>query len=59
MAGSCHTSIDLLPQCLMANRLQFPKYDQLITKLLNGERLPSEYGLVEQYASIWCCLDQY
>ena len=43
----------------MANRLQFPKYDQLITKLLNGERLPSEYGLVEQYALIWCCLYQY
>ena len=36
----------------MANRLQFPRYDQLITRLLNGERLPSEYGL-DQYAAIW------
>jgi FKBP12-rapamycin complex-associated protein len=56
MHGSDPTFIYPLLQCLLANRLQFPKYDQLITKLLNGERLPSEYGVIEQYASIRRCL---
>lgn len=31
----------------MRNRIQHPKYENLITKLLNGERLPQETGVLE------------
>jgi hypothetical protein len=34
-------------QCLLRNRIPHPKYENLISKLLNGERLPQETGILE------------
>ena len=34
-------------QCLLRNRIHHPRYENLITKLLNGERLPQESGIHE------------
>ena len=34
-------------QCLLRNRIPHPKYENLISKLLNGERLPQEAGVLE------------
>lgn len=39
-------------QCLLRNRIPHAKYENLISKLLNGERLPQESGVLElMYAS--------
>lgn len=35
----------------MENRIVHPAYDQLITKLLNRERLPPDLGPVERFAN--------
>lgn len=34
-------------QCLLRNRIHHPRYENLIGKLLNGERLPQEFGIHE------------
>lgn len=34
-------------QCLLRNRISHPKYENLISKLLNGEHLPQETGVLE------------
>jgi len=34
-------------KCLLRNRIPHPKYETLISKLLNGERLPQEAGVLE------------
>ncbi|GBE86637.1 Serine/threonine-protein kinase tor2 [Sparassis crispa] len=39
--------IPTVNKCLNRNRLTHPKYESLITKLLNGERLPQEAGASE------------
>lgn len=41
--------IPMVKKCLLANRVHWPKYEQLIAKLLNGERLPIEHG----HAQTW------
>jgi len=38
---------DLSRKCLLRNRIPHPKYETLISKLLNGERLPQEAGVLE------------
>ncbi|KAG6841465.1 hypothetical protein C0991_010890 [Blastosporella zonata] len=47
-------AVDLLPhqtliirQSILRNRLTHPKYENLISKLLNGERLPQEAGVLD------------
>jgi FKBP12-rapamycin complex-associated protein len=43
-------------QCLIRNRIPHPKYESLISKLLNGERLPQETGVLELlYVPEYCC----
>ncbi|OSX64010.1 hypothetical protein POSPLADRAFT_1065405 [Postia placenta MAD-698-R-SB12] len=34
-------------KCLVRNRVSHPRYENLVSKLLNGERLPQEAGLAE------------
>lgn len=34
-------------QCLLRNRIVHPKYESFIAKLLNGERLPQDTGVLE------------
>jgi FKBP12-rapamycin complex-associated protein len=34
-------------QCLMRGKIPHPKYENLISKLLNGERLPQDAGVLE------------
>jgi FKBP12-rapamycin complex-associated protein len=34
-------------QSLLRSRIPHPKYENLISKLLNGERLPQEAGVLE------------
>jgi len=34
-------------QCLMRSKIPHPKYENLIYKLLNGERLPQDAGALE------------
>lgn len=34
-------------QCLMRGKIPHPKYENLIYKLLNGERLPQDAGILE------------
>ncbi|PSR71034.1 hypothetical protein PHLCEN_2v13082 [Hermanssonia centrifuga] len=38
-------------KCLLRNRIPHPKYENLISKLLNGERLPQEPGASDLYSS--------
>ena len=38
---------DSYRKCLLRNRIPHPKYETLISKLLNGERLPQEAGVLE------------
>ena len=38
---------DMCFQCLLRNRIPHPKYENLISKLLNGERLPQEASVLE------------
>ncbi|KAF9240696.1 phosphatidylinositol 3-kinase [Melanogaster broomeanus] len=37
--------VPMINKCLLRNRIHHPRYENLITKLLNGERLPQESGL--------------
>ncbi|KAK7686283.1 hypothetical protein QCA50_010507 [Cerrena zonata] len=39
--------IPMIQKCLVRNRINHPRYDSLIGKLLNGERLPQEAGAPE------------
>ena len=43
---TCYAHL-VLAQCLLRNRIPHPKYESLISKLLNGERLPQETGALE------------
>ncbi|WVQ81658.1 hypothetical protein IAT38_003783 [Cryptococcus sp. DSM 104549] len=43
--------IPMVNKALVENRIVHPGYDQLITKLLNRERLPPDLGPVERYAN--------
>jgi len=38
------TGLLMARQCLLRNRIPHPRYENLISKLLNGERLPQEPG---------------
>ncbi|KAF8966334.1 atypical/PIKK/FRAP protein kinase [Flammula alnicola] len=40
--------VPTINKCLLRNRIPHPKYESLISKLLNGERLPQEAG-------VWNC----
>ncbi|KAF9223956.1 phosphatidylinositol 3-kinase [Gyrodon lividus] len=37
--------VPMINKCLLRNRIHHPRYENLITKLLNGERLPQESGI--------------
>lgn len=37
----------ILVQCLVRKGVSHPRYENLITKLLNGERLPQDTGVLE------------
>ncbi|PCH36202.1 atypical/PIKK/FRAP protein kinase [Wolfiporia cocos MD-104 SS10] len=39
--------VPIVNKCLMRNRVSHPKYENLITKLLNGERLPHELNTID------------
>ncbi|KDR80665.1 hypothetical protein GALMADRAFT_222261 [Galerina marginata CBS 339.88] len=39
--------VPTINKCLLRNRIPHPKYENLISKLLNGERLPQEAGVLE------------
>ncbi|KIK08874.1 hypothetical protein K443DRAFT_655406 [Laccaria amethystina LaAM-08-1] len=39
--------VPTINKCLLRNRIPHPKYENLISKLLNGERLPQETGVLE------------
>ncbi|KIM44660.1 hypothetical protein M413DRAFT_25110 [Hebeloma cylindrosporum] len=39
--------VPTINKCLLRNRIPHPKYETLISKLLNGERLPQEAGVLE------------
>ncbi|KAF9525319.1 phosphatidylinositol 3-kinase [Crepidotus variabilis] len=39
--------VPTINKCLLRNRVPHPKYENLISKLLNGERLPQEAGVLE------------
>ncbi|KIM49486.1 hypothetical protein M413DRAFT_21701 [Hebeloma cylindrosporum] len=39
--------VPTINKCLLRNRIPHPKYETLISKLLNGERLPHEAGVLE------------
>ncbi|EJD47416.1 atypical/PIKK/FRAP protein kinase [Auricularia subglabra TFB-10046 SS5] len=39
--------VPMINKCLLRNRIVHPKYEELIAKLLNGERLPQEFGQIE------------
>ncbi|KIM34649.1 hypothetical protein M413DRAFT_33133 [Hebeloma cylindrosporum] len=39
--------VPTINKCLLRNRNPHPKYETLISKLLNGERLPQEAGVLE------------
>ncbi|KAG8827189.1 phosphatidylinositol kinase- protein kinase tor1 [Serendipita sp. 401] len=41
--------VPMVKKCLLSKRIHWPKYEQLITKLLNGERLPIEQGYPESW----------
>jgi len=43
-----------LLQCLLANRIHWLKYEQLISKLLNRERLPIEQGHIPMSVCCFC-----
>ncbi|KAH7890784.1 phosphatidylinositol 3-kinase [Phlebopus sp. FC_14] len=37
--------VPMINKCLLRNRIYHPRYENLINKLLNGERLPQESGI--------------
>ncbi|KAG9313026.1 phosphatidylinositol 3-kinase [Chiua virens] len=37
--------VPMINKCLLRNRIHHPRYENFITKLLNGERLPQESGI--------------
>ncbi|KAG8220979.1 hypothetical protein J3R82DRAFT_2485 [Butyriboletus roseoflavus] len=37
--------VPMINKCLLRNRIHHPRYENLINKLLNGERLPQESGI--------------
>ncbi|GMK56480.1 hypothetical protein CspeluHIS016_0303200 [Cutaneotrichosporon spelunceum] len=43
--------IPMVNKALLENKIVWPMYDQMVTKLLNRERLPPDLGPVEQYAA--------
>ncbi|KAF9054520.1 atypical PIKK FRAP protein kinase [Panaeolus papilionaceus] len=43
--------VPTISKCMARNRIPHPKYESLITKLLNGERLPQEADLLESLHS--------
>lgn len=43
--------IPMVNKALLENKIVWPTYDQLVTKLLSRERLPPDLGPVEQYAT--------
>lgn len=43
--------IPMVNKALLENKIVWPTYDNLVTKLLNRERLPPDLGPVEQYAA--------
>lgn len=43
--------IPMVNKALLENKIVWPAYDQMVTKLLNRERLPPDLGPVEQYAA--------
>lgn len=47
---------DSYRKCLLRNRIPHPKYETLISKLLNGERLPQEAGVLELLYVSQSCL---
>ncbi|KAG8833646.1 phosphatidylinositol kinase- protein kinase tor1 [Serendipita sp. 399] len=44
--------VPMVKKCLLSNRIHWSKYEQLISKLLNGERLPIEHHESWVHASI-------
>ncbi|KAF9006075.1 phosphatidylinositol 3-kinase [Cyathus striatus] len=43
--------VPTINKCLLRNRIPHPKYENLISKLLNGERLPQDTGILEHLLS--------
>ncbi|TFK75010.1 phosphatidylinositol 3-kinase [Pluteus cervinus] len=43
--------VPTINKCLVRHRIPHPKYENLISKLLSGENLPSESGVLEQLLS--------
>lgn len=41
--------VPMVKKCLLSNRIQWPKYESLIARLLNGERLPIDQGYLEAW----------
>ncbi|KAL4065913.1 phosphatidylinositol 3-kinase [Scleroderma citrinum] len=45
--------VPMINKCLHRNRIHHPRYENLIAKLLNGERLPQESGIHELHLNIF------
>ncbi|EGN96671.1 hypothetical protein SERLA73DRAFT_170096 [Serpula lacrymans var. lacrymans S7.3] len=39
--------VPTINKCLLRNRISHPRYENMISKLLNGERLPQESGILD------------